>query len=358
MKILHITTNLGAGGAEKLIYDMAPLMKNKGNNVKVVSLSPENDVYSEGLRENGVEVIFNNEDIKSPKHICKLVKQIKGADIVYTHTYYAQLWVAFASLFSPKKTKFITTEHSSHNRRRDIKLFYYADKWMYSRFDKIISITDKVEEKLLKHLKEKKSERYVVIENGINLKHIKKAISLQRIALNYRDEDKLLIMVARFSEAKDQNTLIQAMKLLPVHYKLLLVGEGNLMDNHKKLAEELNVSDRVDFLGFRRDIPELLKMCDVGVLSSHWEGFGLAAVEAMATSIPVIASDVEGVSEVVSGAGILFKKGDKMQLKEEIEKLCEDAVYYQKITKKCQQRAEQYDIEKMLDGYLGVIDEK
>ena len=120
----------------------------------------------------------------------------------------------------------------------------------------------------------------------------------------------------------------------------------------KALCHDLGIEDRVHFLGARSDVPDILEKCDVAVLSSHWEGFGLSAVEAMASGCPLIASDVGGLRDVVKGAGILFPQGDDKELAEKIQWLCEHPDEYQAVAKRCQERAQQYDISVMAEKYL------
>jgi glycosyltransferase involved in cell wall biosynthesis len=86
-------------------------------------------------------------------------------------------------------------------------------------------------------------------------------------------------------------------------------------------------------------------------MSSHWEGFGLAAVEGMASGKPVIASDIDGLREVVSDAGVLFPHEDYQQLATEITKLTTDTDYYQIVATRCHTRALNFDISKMVEGY-------
>ena len=89
-------------------------------------------------------------------------------------------------------------------------------------------------------------------------------------------------------------------------------------------------------------------------MSSHYEGFGLTSVEGMASGKPFIASDVDGLREVVEGAGFLFKHGDYKQLSNIILELTQNADLYNTVAEKCFHRARQYDISKMVDGYMSV----
>lgn len=90
------------------------------------------------------------------------------------------------------------------------------------------------------------------------------------------------------------------------------------------------------------------------VMSSHIEGFGLAAVEGMSVGKPFIASDVDGLNDVIRGAGLLFRHGDDKQLAELITPLINDKELYNKVANQCLERAKQYDISKMVEGYMDV----
>ena len=151
-------------------------------------------------------------------------------------------------------------------------------------------------------------------------------------------------MVGRFSEAKDQATIIKSMKYISEDVHLLLVGEGPLKDYNKRLAEDIGVSNKVHFLGFRSDVERILKTSDIIIQSSNWEGFGLAVVEGMAAGKPVISSGVPGLKEVVEGAGVLFEQGNDIELAGKINMLLQDNRYYENIAKACLDRANYYDI--------------
>jgi glycosyltransferase involved in cell wall biosynthesis len=141
------------------------------------------------------------------------------------------------------------------------------------------------------------------------------------------------------------------MQQLSDDYHLYLIGDGELRADCGNLVQELNLTNRIHFLGVRTDVPQLLKESYVVVMSSHWEGFGLAAVEGMASGKPVIASDVDGLCEVVEGAGVLSHHEDSTQLACEIKHLATDKDYYHNVAARCRERSKQFDISKMVDGY-------
>ena len=138
---------------------------------------------------------------------------------------------------------------------------------------------------------------------------------------------------------------------MPASYHAVFVGDGARRTICETLAIHEGVKDRVHFLGVRNDVPCIIHSVDVVVMSSHWEGFGLAAVEGMAAGKPVIASDVPGLSEVVKGAGVLFEQGNVKMLSEQINALLTDGKYYEDIAHKCLLRAQRYDIYTMEKQY-------
>ena len=161
-------------------------------------------------------------------------------------------------------------------------------------------------------------------------------------------------MIARFTKQKDHKTLIKAMSLLENNYILSLVGEGANLKKIKALAKELSLEKRVHFLGFRNDIAELYRNHDNFVLSSHWEGFGLVAVEAMASGLPVIASNVDGLRDVVKGAGLLFEPKNEKELVKIITNVATDMQLKKKLITNGLSRAKKYDIKNLKNKTLSL----
>lgn len=369
IKILHVINNLGSGGAEKLLEELLPLInENESIDADVLILTDKNNVFYDSLISKEVNVkILKYRNIYDLRNIFEIKKSIIDGyyDIVHSHTFPTQYWVALSKLFIyNEKIKFITTEHSTHNRRRDKFYFRPIDRFIYFQYDSIISITEKTRDNLIDWIdpKRKKIDKHIIIENGVNIQKIKEALPYKKSELieGISEDIKLVCMVGRFSEAKDQPTLIRAISKLPEEIHLALVGEGPLMLNNEKLADELGIANRVHFLGFRKDIPKILKTVDVVVLSSHWEGLSLASIEGLASEKPFIASKVPGLEEIVEGYGILFEEGNDDKLYEIIRLLMNDKNTYDQIIKRCIERSQKYEIRNtvnnLLELYKKIID--
>ena len=229
------------------------------------------------------------------------------------------------------------------------------DKYIYSKYKKIVCISNEVEKSIKNHLNFTES-KFILINNGIKITKITNETPYLKsdLGLQINEDDILLIQVSRFQPPKDQNTLIRSLIYLPNNVHILLIGDGVLKCECEKLAYDLGFSKRVHFLGIRLDVPKLLKTADIVVLSTHYEGLSLASIEGLASGKPFVASDVPGLSEIVTGAGVLFQSQNEKALAVEINRLIDDNDYKDKIVKQCVNRAKEYDIEIMVEKHLNL----
>ena len=351
-KILHIITSLHTGGAEKLIVDIVPRLQALGHNVDVLLFDGCDTPFKQQLATLNVNILTlsNGGSVYNPLHICKLIPILRKYDIIHTHNTAPQLFTSIANLFCNKTL--ITTEHNTTNRRRDWWWYKPIDRFMYNQYKEVICISDQAEENLRNYIGKCRAN-ITTIFNGVDVQKYSNAQPSRELD-NLAPNCKKIIMVAGFRYQKDQDTLIRATALLPKKFHTFLVGDGERREVCENLAISEGVADRVHFMGIRMDVPELLKAADYVVMSSHWEGFGLAAVEGMCASKPVIVSNVKGLAQVVDGAGVIFDLGDAQQLAEKIMMLDESPSKYQQIAQQCFDKAKLFDISIMAEKYNNV----
>lgn len=356
MKILQIITSLKTGGAEKLLVDIVPRLNQKGITCDVLTLIDEETPFRQELEKKNVQVIglSGKINVYDPRYIFKIRPYLKQYDIIHTHLFQPQYWTGIAKALFSSKTHLITTEHNTSNRRRTIKVYKPIDRFIYSQYDKIISISDAATQKFTDYIG--MQEKIITIPNGIDIIHFENAEAVERKFLSNKlsKEDFIVTMVAGFREQKDQDTLIKALTNLPKSIKLVLVGDGIRRKECEQLAEREGVKERVFFLGIRNDVANILKSSDAVVMSSHWEGFGLAAVEGMAAGKPVVASNVQGLADIVKGAGLLFSHGDEKELAKIILQLKENKQYAEEVANACYERTKKYDIKKTVNKLIQV----
>ena len=354
MKILHVINSLSTGGAEKLVADLAPLQRERGHEVEVLLFRGGESAFRVSLENAEIRVydFGAGTSVYSPLNVFRLIPFMKRYDVIHVHLFPAQYWVAIAKVLTLSKVLLVTTEHSTHNRRRDIAFFKGFDAWVYCQFNRIAGISPQVSVALKKYLK--KGAVVETISNGADITKFERSEPFPRERLLSLQGGVLVMQVAGFREAKDQDCVIRSLKSLPAGIEVVFVGDGVRRDACEKLADELGVRERTHFIGIRSDVPALLKSADIVVMSSHWEGFGLAAVEGMAAGKPVVASDVPGLAEVVGGAGILFPQGDEKALAEAIRKLSTNKEFYKRTAEACLRRARDFDIRKTASAYLAL----
>lgn len=355
MRILHIITSLRIGGAERLVAELLPRLRDRGHHVELLLFDGTRTPIYERVEQAGIAIHVLGRGVLNmwnPLHAFRLRRFLRGGrfDIVHTHNTPAQLLTALAA--PDDAPILVTTEHSTFNRRRNWNWYAPLDRWMYGRYDHIACVGMQTERNLTDKLGRSAATMNIsVVPNGIELTRFASACPDASLRTPDERNKKIVVMVSAFRIQKDHPTLLRAMLHLPDDYRLWLVGDWIMRASRERLAEELGIRSRVRFWGFRSDIPELMAAADVVVLSSHYEGMSLSSIEALASGKPFIASDVEGLHDVVEGAGLLFPEGDHERLAALVRKVCEDAEYGAQVAARCRERARKYDIERTVADY-------
>lgn len=352
MKVLRVISGLYTGGAERSLETNVPIHIRNRYEMDVLTLSYEKTPFYNSLINQGVLVIDSyHVSCYNPIHIIKIANLLKHYDVIHGHLFPVFYWLALAKVLSfNRKTKLVFTEHSTSNRRMERWYLKPIDVFMYRRYDKIISISDATTDSLCRFVSDK--NKLVTIPNGVLLEPYRR--EYYKLKFSKDTNSFVLLQIAGFRHEKDQDTVIKALSLLPKNVILLFAGEGPRMSICQDLVKKFNLGSQVFFLGRREDVPQLVYSSDVVIMSSHYEGFGRAAVEGMAGGKPVIATDVPGLRDVVVDAGILFKVGDSYALAKEIKKLMNDHSHYNRVAKICIERSNLYSVESMIHGYEDV----
>lgn len=359
MKILFLSDLLSYGGASKLIYDLLPRMKQMGNICELLILTDKNSKYIDELRAMRIKVSVVPENVKGHVGRISYIKKYidnGGFDIIHAHLFPTIYYCSVIKRIRGKKSPpIVMTEHSTNNRRRNKPYLRPLEQFMYKPYAHIISISNKTQDNLCEWLRIKDANRFSVIENGIDIPFFRDAAPMNRKALypDHREDTIFLLTVGRFEVQKNHEGLIRAFTRLPEKYVLLLCGEGSLQEQMKDLARELNVYDRIVFLGYRSDVARIMHTADIMVIPSIWEGFGLIAAEAMACGIPLVVSDVPGLREVVGDAGVKFNPNHVNEIAEAIIVLSDEQSRLELI-QAGNKKVYQYDINKMVDEYIRV----
>lgn len=329
-RVLFIVGTMSLGGAENLVFEWCRALYNEKVSCAIVCLIRREGHYLSLVEEMGIPV-FEISQAKSSKisFTWKLGALIAsyGASIVHSQCSWSLTQQALASKLGRAKAFLLTMHSAFAPGSRTVRLKRKIANLIAAPFiNKIIGVSDNVSI----HAAEwtgKDSRNIVTIRNGIDLTAFDTCRSQRhsmRAEFGVADDVPLLINVANLTAHKDHATLFTAFKILLQRWPLahlLIVGDGQLRETLAQLALDLRISKSLTFVGRRTDVPAILGAGDVFVLSSIREGFGLALVEAGAASIPVVATRVGGIPEVVrhGETGLLVPPGDPPKLAESIE---------------------------------------
>jgi glycosyltransferase involved in cell wall biosynthesis len=223
----------------------------------------------------------------------------------------------------------------------------WFNRVMTSRRDRLVAVGDAVRQALIKN-EGLPGERIEIIYNGVRTSPVQ-LTDVQRSALRRElgvgDEEFVVIQVARLDSIKDHSTALKAVCLAAGQYPALclaLVGDGPEREHIEQLIAELGLQHRVQMLGQRRDVPDLLAAADAFLLSSLSEGIPVTIIEAMAAGLPVASTKVGGVPEVIDDevTGLLAPAGDAAKLAAAIVRLATDETLRTKLAANGKKRAE------------------
>jgi len=354
MTILHVIDSLYPAGAETLVCQLAESMTTHGIQSEIYVLQQTGSRLETECRSRGVAVYYSGiQEVYSPRQVRRLQLHLRKHpyDVIHSHLFPAQLWTALASRLECLRVPLATTEHSTDNRRRR-QLWRLLDRWMYGRYDALVGVSDGVSNALSDWIMSK-AQPVQTIRNGVMLNVIAEA-PITNIKAELAIEGQMLaISVGRCELPKNYRCSLRALaRTADLH--LAILGDGSLMSQLRCTAETLGIGSRVHFLGHRNDVVSLLKGADFFVQASLWEGFGIAAVEAMAAGLPVIVSRVPGLAEVAGEAGVTFDPENEEELSVCMSMLANDAELRARLSALSRKRAADFDVTTTSARYAGL----
>lgn len=373
-KILEIITLFSVGGATETVVSIASGLRNKSLYVDIITgpnINIEGDMYEEAnkLHLNVVTLPTLKRDIHIFYDLITLFKLYKiikkgNYDLVHTHSAKAGMLGRWAASLAGVKN-IVNTVHgwgfSSSQNHLLKRLLILLERITAHITSKFICVTIRDIEKGINNGIGNK-DQYTVIRSGIDLnKYSNPGMTKQEIRqkLNLLANEIIIGTVTRFSVQKAPLDTILAFHEISkkgyTNIRLLMVGDGPLLSEAKILAKDLSLEDKIIFLGLRKDIPVLLKAMDIFILSSLWEGLPRVIPQAMAAGVPVIATKIDGNSEIVIDkiSGILVEPNNHAQIAESVIELIENTTYTKKIIDQAKENLNEFDENKMVaDTYL------
>jgi glycosyltransferase involved in cell wall biosynthesis len=297
----------------------------------------------------------------APKTIREIVMREKY-DIVHVHNPVAAFVTRFAlkDLRHQLKTKIIYTAHGFHFHKGGnplkniafVKLEKLASKWT----DYIVTINQEDRAAVLKYELVAVDHARYMPGIGVNLKYNNRdtipdsAVTKVRQELGLNESNPLLLSLAEFSPNKRHADTIGAFaKLDRTDVHLALVSTGPLLEKMQQLAAELGVASRVHFLGWRSDVPVLMKAANANILVSAREGLPRSVMESLASELPTIGTNIRGTQDLLAGGyGLLVDVGDVTGLTEAITWILDRPQEARDMAKRGREHVEAYDLNRII----------
>jgi len=318
LRILYLINHAGKGGTERYVLSLA--RKLNGSGAEVFFAYNEEGPLADRMRELGVPVfrleMKSRFDFKAALALAGLCRRLK-IDIVHTQ-FLREFYIALISRLFGSRVYVVNTCHMAHAGHPADKIL---NKLLSFNNTRTIAVSHAAERFLI--AQGMRPRHIGVIHNGVDVDYFSEDVpSTIRDELGIGRDSLVAVSIARFSPEKGHDFFIRSIaRLLDTHGPdisgkkpvFLLVGDGDTLEDCKKLASDLGVSGHVIFAGYRGDTRNILRGSDVYVCHSRHEALGISILEAMACSLPVITTDVGGTGEIVNDenrCGIRVRYGD------------------------------------------------
>lgn len=329
VRVLWLTKGLGRGGAEMLLLSLAKVIDPSLVRLDVGYVLPHKDALVPSLRAAGVTVHCLAGDSRPGGWVMRLRQLLaKGQfDVVHTH---APVIGTAARLLAPTGSVLLHTEHNVWGRYR--RPTRWANAATINRNVMVWAVSDSVAQSIRPWPVGRNRTEVEVMLHGIDPTQVRTGTEARRAGLarlGLADGPFTVGTVGNLTPKKDHDSLLRAMVRVRDRFRgarLVIIGTGPREQHLRQLAQELGLSEAVLFTGIRDDVPDLLPAFDLFAMSSLHEGLSIALVEAMAAGLPVVATRVGGIPELVvhEESGLLVPPSDERALADAIGELAAD----------------------------------
>lgn len=360
-RILFVTTSTTRGGAEKILYHLAKsLDPNKFAVSGVLSLKPLG-AYGDLLRQNGIPVKSLELGKNSLwKAFLALRREIESErpDIIQAFMYQAVQLCRLVKILSPGSFKLAVSHRVNPRTRSPWTL--WVDRRLKNQDDRVIAECEASRSFLIER-QGYPAQKVKTIRNGVSemapRQDLKSDIYEKRRSLNVLPGGILIGTVGRLDRQKNHVSLVQAIGALNkrMDIRCVIIGEGPERPNIEREISRWGLQEKIFLLGEKTDVPSWLLSLDAFILPSLWEGLPSVILEAMSLGLPVIASDVDGVPEIIDDGsnGFLVKPAAPEALAQKIIELFEaPASKREEIGRRARETvAERFTLPRMLGDY-------
>jgi len=328
--LLELCLSPDLGGLELYMVRSAKALVNDFNVLSVINTETKLQQYYEDTQYRYSKIPRKRSlSFSSARKLAKIIDE-NDIDIIHMHWTKDLPIAVMAKVLSKKKPKLVQTRNMTMTRFKDD--FYH--RFLYKHMDMILPVTYQVAEQIKRFIPESIRPRVEVLYMGSDKADIlnDEEIHAYKEELTVKPDDFLIGMVGRIEETKGQHLLIEAAEKLQekkIPIKVFIVGHAmkeDYLDSLKRKVADRGLQDHIIFDGFTKNPHRFMQACDVMVLATECETFGLVVIEAMQVQTTVVATNSCGPLEIIEDgvSGLLFEKNDSDDLAEKISGLYKD----------------------------------
>lgn len=353
IRIAFCITDLDVGGAERMFVELIIRLDRRRWEPRVFCLSGPGALV-ERLHASGIPVnCFGAKSVRHLGVIWRLARELKSfrPALMQCFLFHGNLVGRIAAWWAGVPC--VVCGIRVAERRSRVPL--WLDRWTQGLVDHNVCVSRAVGEFSIRNAGLAES-KVSVIPNGVDFERFSTATAIERASLGLTDAP-LILFVGRLDPQKAPFVLLEAFARLSQRHRdwqLLLVGEGPLRQSMTEWIVQHKHEKNIRLVGWRPDVPQLLKTADVLVLPSLWEGMPNIVLEAMAAGLPVVVSRVEGTEELIRDGqtGLLVTPGSVEELDQKIELVLNDREFSTKLAAAAQQLISKgFTIESMVTSY-------
>lgn len=353
------------GGLSRHVSDLSYALSKKGINITVITCCSEEGGEKEIIGNLSIyrvpSKIIEVPDFISWIYFLNLSMIIKAFEIskqtsfdfIHVHDWLSA-FVGYVLKYSFKKPLIATIHATEYGRNQGIytkeqKFIHNVEWWLTYEAWRVIVCSNFMKEEV-KNLFNLPEDKISVIPNGINIENLKTSLNLNEIRKNFAlPHEKIILFIGRMYHQKGPEYLLRSAPFILSqfpHAKFIFVGTGDLLNSLREEANNLGLQNKVVFTGFIDDSLRnaLLNLADVCVFPSIYEPFGIVALEAMALSKPVVASNLGGLKEIINSGydGFLFTPRDTYDLSQKILSLLNEENLAKKMGERAREKIENF----------------
>ena len=327
MRILHLSTPTGWRGGEQQVAHLINGLS--GEVEKQFLMTPYQSELKKRMEYTVTCICYQRKGSInfSPARLIKKTCEEHKIDIIHAHDSHAHTAAFLAAVLFGNKTDIVLS------RRVDFKIsgnLFSNWKYNHPKIKSIIAVSEAIKNILLPVIREK--EKIKVVYDGIDLSRYDVTVNKQELKAqcNLPSDKRLIGNLSALADHKDYPTFIRtANELLKRHSNIhfVVAGDGPLREEIINSVKAMELEQHITFLGFRKDVPPILKSLDVFLMTSKTEGLGSVLLEAFACGIPVVSTNAGGIPEIVKHhqTGLIASVGDEQELANQVDQLLSNA---------------------------------